>query len=189
MKNLPKKRIGHLARIGILAMALAAEPAQAVDIRSWDKNITNVANRFITLSTINNLAVLDKESQVVWELTPDNTANTWFGARNTCVKKELGGKAGWRLPTIQELASLIDSTQNNPAIKSGNPFLNVSTDPYWSGTKASLSGSSDNAWTLDFEASASGGATFATSGAITLSSTSATKSTWCVRSPLTSQSG
>ena len=167
-------------------MTLGAGPASAIDVRSWDRNINDVNKRFIILSNLNNEAVLDKESQVVWEWTPDNTSTTWFGPRNTCVRKEVGGKARWRLPTIQELASLIDSTQNEPAIKSGHPFLNVNSDPYWSGTKgASISGASDNAWSMD--PGTSGAVTFSTSGAITLSQKFEANSTWCVRSPLASQ--
>ena len=167
-------------------MTLGAGPASAIDVRSWDRNINDVNKRFIILSNLNNEAVLDKESQVVWEWTPDNTSTTWFGARNICVRKEVGGKAGWRLPTIQELASLIDSTQNEPTIKSGHPFLNVNSDPYWSGTKGvAISGGSDNAWSM--APRTSGAVNFLTSGAITLSQKFEASSTWCVRSSLASQ--
>lgn len=187
MKVPKKQHLSYLAGAGLISMTLASGPASAIDIRSWDKNISTVGNRFIVLSNLNNEAVLDKESQIVWEKTPDNTSTTWFGARNTCVRKEVGGKAGWRLPSIQELASLIDSTQNDPAIKSGHPFLSVNSDPYWSGTKgAAISGSSDNAWTMD--PGTSGATTFSTSGAITMNATTDINLTWCVRSPLASQS-
>jgi hypothetical protein len=188
MMKIPKKNhFSYLAAAGLLSMTLGAGPASAIDIRSWNNNITNVTKRFIVLTALNNEAVLDKETQVVWEQTPDNSSTTWFGARNACVRKEIGGKAGWRLPSIQELSSLIDSTQNDPAIKSGHPFTNVNSDPYWSGTKGvAISGSSDSAWNLDF--GTSGAATFTTPGAINLSATSDAKSTWCVRSPLASQS-
>ncbi|MEK9629040.1 MAG: DUF1566 domain-containing protein [Nitrospinota bacterium] len=186
MKIPKKNHISYLAGAGLISMTLAAGPASAIDIRSWDKTFSNAANRFIVISALNSEAVLDKESQVVWEKTPDNSSGSWESAPNICVRKEVGGKAGWRLPSIQELASLIDSLQNNPAIQSGHPFQSVSSDPYWSGTKASISGASENAWTLDF--GTSGAATFLTSGAITLEATSATNQTWCVRSPLASQS-
>jgi hypothetical protein len=186
MKIPKKNHISYLAGAGLISMTLAAGPASAIDLRSWDKKINNVVKRFIVLTSLNSDAVLDKETQLVWEKTPDNSFGSWFSARNKCVKKEVGGRAGWRLPSIQELASLVDSIENDPAIKSGHPFQNVNSDPYWSSTKASISGASDNAWTLDF--GTSGAATFSTSGAITLKSTSDTQLTWCVRSPLASQS-
>jgi hypothetical protein len=46
-----------------------------------------------------------------------------------------GSSAGsWRLPNINELHSLIDLTQTNPALPSGHPFINVQSDDYWSST-------------------------------------------------------
>jgi hypothetical protein len=187
MKIPKRKHFSYLAAAGLISMTLAVGPVDAIDVRSWDKKINDSAKRFIVLSGLNSNAVLDKETQIVWERNPDNSSTTWFGARDACVRKEIGGRAGWRLPSIQELSSLIDSTQNDPAIDSGHPFLNVNSDPYWAGTKgAAISGSSDSAWNLDF--GTSGAATFTTPGAINLNATSETKLTWCVRSPLASQS-
>ena len=48
-----------------------------------------------------------------------------------------GSNAGdWRLPNHKELFSLIDPENNNPALPSGHPFINVqsSTINYWSST-------------------------------------------------------
>ncbi len=47
-----------------------------------------------------------------------------------------GSSAGdWRLPNANELHSLIDRTQSNPALPSSHPFTNVrSTNHYWSST-------------------------------------------------------
>ena len=49
-----------------------------------------------------------------------------------CLLKEVGGRKGWRLPTVEELASLVDTTQSNPALPSGHPFANVQSSFYWS---------------------------------------------------------
>ncbi len=40
---------------------------------------------------------------------------------------------GWRLPTIEELASLVDITQD-PALAADNYFTNVQSSGYWSAT-------------------------------------------------------
>jgi hypothetical protein len=46
-----------------------------------------------------------------------------------------GSKAGdWRLPNLNELESLIDVSQRDPALPVGNPFTNVSNGIYWSST-------------------------------------------------------
>ena len=46
-----------------------------------------------------------------------------------------GSKAGdWRLPNLNELASLVDLSAVHPALTSGNPFARVSTGIYWTST-------------------------------------------------------
>jgi len=47
-----------------------------------------------------------------------------------------GSTAGqWRMPNANELESLVDISQSNPAISSGSPFTNISlTTAYWTST-------------------------------------------------------
>ncbi len=41
----------------------------------------------------------------------------------------------WRMPNINELESLVDISQSNPAISNGNPFTNINfVNAYWSST-------------------------------------------------------
>ena len=48
------------------------------------------------------------------------------------MNRVIAGKKGWRLPSIHELRTLIDASQKNPALPSGNPFGNVKSDQgYW----------------------------------------------------------
>ena len=79
-------------------------------------------------------AVMDKETGLVWEKSLDKTKISWVNACDHCFQKEAGGRKGWRLPTIEELASLIDTTQNNPALPDGHHFSNVQSSNYWSST-------------------------------------------------------
>jgi hypothetical protein len=51
------------------------------------------------------VAVLDRETGLVWEQTPDSTAFTWAAALDHCTMLLDGGKLGWRLPTDEELGS------------------------------------------------------------------------------------
>ena len=57
----------------------------------------------------------------------------------------LGG--GWRLPSIDELAALVDRTRHNPAIDA-EAFPFVQSDWYWSSTPAAWSSAS--AWYVYF---------------------------------------
>jgi len=121
----------------IITLTLFAPPAAAQVGTTWDKKF-NGANRFSVLGTFGGAAVLDKETGLVWEQSP--STNRPAGHAD-CITLKVGGRFGWRLPTIQELASLVDQTQSNPALTSGHPF-NVQLDgcyrsatkgdPFWS---------------------------------------------------------
>jgi hypothetical protein len=59
-----------------------------------------------------------------------------------------GSSAGdWWLPNWNELRSLIDASQYEPALPSGHPFIGVELSKYWSSTTAP--DSSDAAWLVD----------------------------------------
>jgi len=100
---------------------------------SWDQTLP-ASTRFIVLSNMNSEAVLDRETGLVWQRTPKSGTVTWAEAVFDCANNVgTGGRYGWRLPSIHELASLV-----NPAggIAAGSPFLNVAQGDaaYWSTT-------------------------------------------------------
>jgi len=82
------------------------------------------------------VAVLDRETGLVWEQSPSTSPFDWEGAQLHCNQLSKGNRYGWRLPTIQELASLMDPSQSNPVLPSGHPFSNVQLQmsKYWSAT-------------------------------------------------------
>ena len=56
-----------------------------------------------------------------------------------------GSSAGdWRLPNVNELKSLIDFGEQNPALPSGHPFTGVQSIYYWSST--TFANTTSNAW-------------------------------------------
>ena len=85
-----------------------------------------------------NQAVLDLETGLVWELSPLATTHTWVDARPECLRREVGGKMGWRLPSIHELMSLLvpGNPAGSPDLPTGHPFANVQPTFYWSATTA-----------------------------------------------------
>ena len=97
---------------------------------------------------LDDAAVLDKETGLVWEQSPDTTTQIWSTAIYYAYNKNVGGRGGWRLPTIEELRSLVDPTQSNPALPSGHPFTNVQSDYYWSST--TNVNPTSNAWYVGF---------------------------------------
>lgn len=99
----------------------------------WDQALP-VAQRFVILQAFNSDAVLDNETGLVWEKSPQMTAVASSSARLTCANKAIGGRKGWRLPSLSELASLVDPSvaSPGPTLPAGHPFLAVQSANYWS---------------------------------------------------------
>ncbi len=119
--------------IVIIALFVFASLAVADPGTPWDKKIAGVG-RFKVLSQFGNAAVLDKETGRVWEKTPSNGVGDWFNRLNRCYNLEVGGRKGWRVPTIEELMSLVDKSQPAPTLPAGHPFINGQSSFYWSAT-------------------------------------------------------
>jgi hypothetical protein len=111
---------------------------------SWDQKLdcTTLATcpRFIVLSNWGGAAVLDRETGLVWEKSPSTSTFAWYDAQYHCNTLAVGNRKGWRLPTIQELASLMDPSVHyppGPSLPAGHPFSNVQVQEsncYWSAT-------------------------------------------------------
>ena len=126
----------------VIGLGLAVNaPAQAVSAAgpyyatpSWDQTLP-ASTRFIVLTNMNSQAVLDRETGLVWDQSPSALfAYSWTDASFHCNNLSLGNRKGWRLPTMQDLESLIDPTQSNPALPPGHPFSNVQLTRYWAAT-------------------------------------------------------
>ena len=113
---------------------------------TWSQ-ILPASTRFVLV--MGGVAVLDKETGLVWERTPDFHLIEWLDAQVHCNTLTVGNRKGWRLPTIQELASLVDPSvaPPGPTLPSGHPFSGL-TSPYLSAT---TSGNvSTFVWAVDF---------------------------------------
>jgi hypothetical protein len=96
-------------------------------------------------------AVRDNETGLVWEQSPDTSMATWSDARFQCTSRTVGGRKGWRLPSVHELSSLVDPSVPfpGPTLPSGHPFTSVQSTPYWSATTHADDPTA--AWVVDFE--------------------------------------
>ena len=133
-------RLIHFTAAACAALTLVST-AHAVDLRSWDRKI-NDTTRFVVLPAFGNQAVLDKETQLVWQRSPTTAAYSFDVARGSCLASQLGGRMGWRLPTASELRSLIDPSITSlvvPALPKGHPFTQVqaASKQYWTSTRHS----------------------------------------------------
>ncbi len=182
------QNIGRAVFVGVMLLLAAAPMARAGSLEpsappgptmktldqippTWSQKL-DAADRFVLV--LDGHGVLDKETGLVWEQSPVPTFATtfWEDAITLCVQREISNRKGWRLPTIAELASLIDTTASNPTLPVGNPFSGVVNGAhYWS--VSSYVPDPNSAWFVNF---ADGGVhaqdkhDFAASG-----------SPWCVR--------
>lgn len=103
-------------------------------------------------------AVLDKLSGLYWLRDADVCGKTmnWDEALHNIRKHVLpmpDRSSQWRLPTINELESLVDSSRHTPALPPGHLFINV-RDVYWSSTTSFFE--PDWAWALYLNKGATG---------------------------------
>ena len=143
----------------VAAVLILLVPTSALS-DPWDKQI-NRPNRFTVLADFGGQAVLDRETEVVWERSPDTLQSPWIQAQAQCNLKNVGNRRGWRLPTVQELASLVDPTVSSPGptLPAGHPFMNVrvigdptnplSSSAYWTATTWSVD--PNVAWEVEFQ--------------------------------------
>jgi len=171
MKRLYFSLIAMIAFVGFAALALA-DPGTR-----WDEKI-NGHHRFKVLRQFDGAAVLDKETGRVWEQSPSTDTFPWTALASSpgldpfthCYQLEVGGRKGWRVPSIEELASLVDTSQaspTTPALPAGHPF-NVLPTPHWSAT--TNASDANRAWAVGFA-----------TGTVFNPLKTANREVWCVR--------
>ena len=85
--------------------------------------------------------VLDTETGLVWSQDANLSGPmNWLDANTYCRELELCNHMGWRLPTVEELSSLVDPSQSPLALPVGHPFSNVQfgagINAYWTSTNS-----------------------------------------------------
>jgi len=112
--------------------------------------------------------VLDRETGLVWMKGPPQTASNFATAEAACQAYLAGTIGGWRLPTAEELRTLIDD--DTSGLPAGHPFtaLTGATDVYWSASHI-----------LNFATVLT--VNISDGGSASTSTTSSSRLPWCVR--------
>ena len=97
-----------------------------------DVHADEAASRFVLM--LDGEAVKDSASGLVWEREPDYIFDVWERSVARCATKTVGGKQGWRAPTIDEIKTLVDVDQQDPSLPAGHPFRNIKSGIYWTAT-------------------------------------------------------
>lgn len=120
-----------------LIIKMSVSPLPSVDVKE-KKN-----NRFVKNE---DGTVLDKSTGLIWGKTFDKSM-PWADAIKACKELSLGGHKDWRLPTVNELFSLVDRKKYKPAIDT-EFFPDTKSDWYW--TSEELADDSGFAWIVVF---------------------------------------
>src|SRR5258708_25057003 len=90
--------------------------------------------------------VFDNKTKLTWQRAVAQTNIDWASAKSYCAGLNLGG-TGWRLPTRNELVTLVDPSQPSTAIDPA-AFPSTPAAGFWSAT--AVASTPGNAWILTF---------------------------------------
>lgn len=103
--------------------------------------------------------VKDNVTGLIWEVKSEggkiqnkNNVYNWNDAQSVFITQlnelNFGGYSDWRLPTVKELASIVNSGRSDPSINT-DYFPNTMSSRYWSSTVYIYN--SDSSWYVDFD--------------------------------------
>ncbi len=154
--------------VGILILVTIIDGTLPAPLQSRD----GPTHRFLILREFQEEAVLDRETQLIWERTPSPVQTRWGNAGVLCALKSVGGQPGWRLPTFFELMTLVDparhDTASTPLLPVDNPFFGIGDQGYWSSNTHATEAT--KAYAVDFSI-----------GDVAADHKHATHRLWCVR--------
>lgn len=90
--------------------------------------------------------VFDTKTKLTWEQDVAPSPYTWTDAGAYCKSLTLRN-LDWRLPSLKELATLVDDSRVNPAIDQ-TAFPDTPARPFW--TSSLVTSFPDSGWTVDF---------------------------------------
>ena len=130
-------------------------PAHAVrQLTAIDGLIAAYDAEFHYVVSADGLTVTDTSTGLVWQRDGSgsrpscaiNPLCTWAEAQAYCAGLTLDG-SGWRLPSLTELQSIVDTTVTSPPRINYDAFPNTPVDWFWASWNA---GSSGNMWGVNF---------------------------------------
>ncbi|WP_243311221.1 DUF1566 domain-containing protein [Fundidesulfovibrio agrisoli] len=120
-------------------------PARGMPFYGQDGNFRGAQPRYLDNG---NGTAKDQITGLTWQTAGASGVDgrTWDEAVTACQNLSLGSVSGWRLPTEQELLSIVNYGPYNWATTLPGPDPDGA--PYWSST--SMAGATGEAWTVDY---------------------------------------
>lgn len=101
---------------------------ERLERRYFAEQRKEVTQRF----TVTTETVCDNVTGLMWSRNSAVTGRlNWEAAKKACDTLTLGGCSDWRLPTIQELLTLVDYSKTSPSI---DPAFQCESSWYWTST-------------------------------------------------------
>jgi len=159
----------HLLPIAILLTVLVLAGTAFNAAASSDNHIKETLPCTSTLQSTDMGVVKDVCTHLMWQQDDSATPLDWQQAGLYCNDLTLAGKSDWRLPTINELTTIIDYSTDNPdnyhffhftAPTSTFPFSRVewtSTEDFRTRNVQTNPVTFNRAWEVNFETSLNGG--------------------------------
>lgn len=93
--------------------------------------------------------IYDTSTSLLWQDAEDNKdlSITYFKAKDYCEKLVIAEYSDFRLPTLNELQSIVDYRKYKPAIIEG--FTYTANETYW--TSTTFADDSTEVWTIQFK--------------------------------------
>ena len=105
------------------------------------------APQSFTVQTISSQKVVLDNTGLMWQQTIPTSTYNWANAKTYCDDLIYAGYSDWRLPTPQELLTIVDNSKYNPAIDT-TYFPDTPSSSFWSSSTGV--GSTNFAWYVYF---------------------------------------
>ncbi len=98
------------------------------------KTLLLISLLFISSTLFGEHIFKDKQTSLIWQDAPQNTklSITYYQAQDYCANLTIGKYSNFRIPSMNELQTIIDYKNYDPAITKG--FDYVSNEAYWTTT-------------------------------------------------------
>ncbi|HRC61600.1 MAG TPA: DUF1566 domain-containing protein [Dehalococcoidia bacterium] len=154
LKQVVKRRLDQAPAAEVLRIVstLCADDgvAPAAPVRLAGPRFTKISDdgRAMAMDSGQWVAVHDAVTDLVWTRAPLEGRHQWKAAHQAAESCALCGQAGWRLPTVTELLTLVDYSRADPAIDTS--FFTEAGNWYWTSTPCAPS-PSVSAWFVYFD--------------------------------------
>jgi hypothetical protein len=131
-------RPAHVQRflsIGLAVGSMAFSVPTFAEQPAFENVDQNRGVRFMPVGEDNREAVQDKKTGLVWERSPTLAMSDWEMAQQRCSSNHGGSSNDWRVPTVQELRTLLEPSSVDVKLPADHPFANVEPSIYWSSTE------------------------------------------------------